>query len=321
MNKELFHYCSNNKCFSILDSGVIRLSDIQKSNDYKELSLFFPKIFDCLEDLYRQKPFRFKFAGKTGTEAFEELLDNSYEMWSDSFLTGEFSNFVLCFSEKSDSLSQWRGYADNGKGCCIGFSLEKLEQYCLSSNNVLRLEKVVYLVDDGINQVINDVAKDILYELRGLRRWIIDNKTHDDNDPHTDGLLQYNFDEMLEAAFIDSLRYKSFAFNEENEWRIFFRRPAYKNPEWVNNDGEIALRGGAGFADTIKFLNKKVEFLKTEDDLIPYCPIRFDEFENNPVSSVWVGPKSQIRSSDLELFLKIKGYSRTKIKKSKITYC
>ena len=65
MNKELFHYCSNNKCFSILDSGVIRLSDIQKSNDYKELSLFFPKIFDCLEDLYKQKHFRFKFAGKT----------------------------------------------------------------------------------------------------------------------------------------------------------------------------------------------------------------------------------------------------------------
>ena len=107
MRKELFHYCSNQKCFSILESKTIRLSDIQKSNDYKELSLFFPKIFDCLEELYNQKPFRFKYAGKTESAAFEEMLDLSYETWRKKFATGEFSNFVLCFSEKPDSLSQW----------------------------------------------------------------------------------------------------------------------------------------------------------------------------------------------------------------------
>ena len=35
--KELFHYCSNLKCFNILSGKSIRLSDIKKSNDYNEL--------------------------------------------------------------------------------------------------------------------------------------------------------------------------------------------------------------------------------------------------------------------------------------------
>ena len=321
MRKELFHYCSNQKCFSILESKTIRLSDIQKSNDYKELSLFFPKIFDYLEELYNQKPFRFKYAEKTGTAAFEEMLDLSYEAWRKKFATGEFSNFVLCFSENPDSLSQWRGYADNGKGCCIGFSHEELEHYCLLTNNVLRLEKVVYLADEGIDNAIFHAAKDILEDLRGLRKWIIENMTHDDNDPDTDGLLHYNFDGMLESSFIDSLQYKSFAFNEENEWRLFFSRPAYKKPEWIANNEETEFKGPDGFAETIRFLNNRVDFLKTDSDLVPYCPVGFEEFDCVPVSSVWVGPKNNIRSSDLELFLKTKGYTSTRIEKSRITYC
>lgn len=320
MKKELFHYCSNNKCFNILESKTIRLSDIQKSNDYKELSLYFPEIFDCLEEQYNQKPFRFKYADKTGEDAFNEMLDSSYKMWHKKFSTGEFSNFVLCLSEKSDMLSQWRGYADNGQGCCIGFYQDELENYCLSTNNILRLEKVVYLVDEGIDNAINHAAKRILNNLRGLRKWIVENMTQDDNDPDTDGLLHYNFDGMLESAFIDSLKYKSFAFSEENEWRLFFSRPTYKNPDWVASTEGTEFFGPDGFAETVNFLNNRIEFLTTDNDLVPYCPIKFEEFSCNPVASVLVGPKSNIRPSDLNLFLKIQKYNSIRIEKSNITY-
>lgn len=320
MPKELFHYCSNSKCFSILESKTIRLSDIQKSNDYKELCLFFPKIFSVLERLYREKPFSFKCSGKIGIRAFEILLNDSYDYWYDSFSTGDFSNFVLCLSEKSDSLSQWRGYADNGKGCCIGFDKNLLKDYCLSTNNVLRLEKVTYLSETGINEVLLNIAQEILNNMDGLREWIVDNITHNDNNSRTDILLRYNFDELLEEAFISSLKYKSYSFKEENEWRIFFSRPAYKKPEWIVKNDDNELIGPDGFADTVHFLNNKVDFSIIEDDIIPFCPINFKEFNANPVSSIMVGPKSRIRPSDLELFLQSKGYHNTKIKKSKITY-
>lgn len=42
----------------------------------------------------------------------------------DSMLT-----YVVCFSEKMDCLSQWRGYADDGKGISIGFCKKMLESF------------------------------------------------------------------------------------------------------------------------------------------------------------------------------------------------
>lgn len=321
MTKELYHYCSNDKCFSILRSKNIRLSDIQKSNDYRELSLFFPEILDCLEELYYQKPFRFQFEGKFNEQAFSKLIEVSYDYWRRKFASGDFSNFVLCFSEAADSLSQWRGYADNGKGCCIGFSKDALEQYCLSTNGVLQLKQVTYLVEEGIGNVIRRSAKDILQSLKGLRRWIVSEMTKDNLDPDTDGLLGYNFNGMLEAAFIDSLQYKSFAFREEREWRMFFTCPAYKNPEWLCSKLEQPLIGPNGFSETIAFLQDKIDFHPTEDDLIPYCKIGLNELNAIPIKSIWLGPKNKIRRSDMDLFLKKHDYSETEIISSKITYC
>ena len=321
MARELYHYCSNDKSYSILASKSIRLSDIQKSNDYRELSLFFPKILDYIEELYHQKPFRLQCDGKIEGEALSKLLSYSYDYWKNRFSSGDFSNFVLCFSEAADSLSQWRGYADNGRGCCLGFSKDDLEQYCLATNGVLQLKQVTYLIEEGIENAIRDAAKDILQSLKGLRRFIVSEITKDNNHPDTDCLLHYNFDGMLEAAFIDSLQYKSFAFHEEREWRMFFTHSTYKNPGWMCDKTSKPINGPRGFADTIEFLQDRIDFHPTADDLIPYCKIGFEEFAEPPIKSVWLGPKNKIRISDMELFLKKNDYDKTTVIPSAITYC
>lgn len=228
---------------------------------------------------------------------------------------------MLCFSEKPDSLSQWRGYADNGKGCCIGFSKEELESYCLSTDGVLLLKQVIYLVEDGIDKAIRDAAIEILKSLKGLRKWIVHEITNNNSSVDTESLLHYHFDSMLEAAFLDSLQYKSFAFNEEREWRMFFARPAYKNPDWICDKTISSFEGPKGFSETIKFLQDRIDFHPTGDDLIPYCKIGFEEFSKLPVESVWLGPKNNIRISDMELFLKKYEYKKAKVIPSKITYC
>ena len=322
MEKLLYHYCSNQKAFAILSGKSVRMSDIQKSNDYRELSLFFPQIFNRLEQLFSEYPIHFKYKGKTGERAFAKMLDESYGYWRHLFSTGEFSNFVLCFNEKADSLSQWRGYADNGNGCCLGFNKRELENYCESTDGTLRLEKVEYLTDPGIARAINDAAKDILENLRGLRQWIIENMTHDDDHPDTDGLLHFNFDGMLANTFVNSLKYKSYAFHEEEEWRLFLANPPYKNPDWLADDlEEVEWKGHDRTQKAIMFIRSRIGFFVTEDDLIPYCSINFDEFGNNPISTIWVGPKNHIRPSDLELFLQSQGYIDTTAIRSKITYC
>ena len=320
MIRQLYHYCSNKKAIAILSGRSIRMSDIQKSNDYKELSLFFPMIFDCLEHLYAKKPFYFRYANETGRNAFYDFLDLSYRCWKDRFSSGDFSNLVLCLSEDGDSLSQWRGYADNGQGCCIGFSQNQLEKYCDNSKGVLRLEKVTYLVEEGIYKVIKDESSDIFHSLEGLRKWIVEEMTHNDDDPDTDGLLEFNFDGMLRHAFTNSLKYKSYAFHEEKEWRMFLSNQAYKNPDWLCGKTKKQLTGPSGFSETIDFLRNKINFHATDDDLIPYYPINFVEFSRNPVASVCFGPKNKVRFADMELFLRQNQYEKTTDESSKITY-
>ena len=120
--KLLYHYCSNQTLYHILKSHSLRMSDISKSNDYKELNLFFPGIFKSMKRKYREEPFPFTYKNKEDTEAIEHLITESCYLWKDKFESGDFLNFVACFSEREDSLNQWRSYADNGKGCCAGFS-------------------------------------------------------------------------------------------------------------------------------------------------------------------------------------------------------
>lgn len=316
----LYHYCSNEKCFNILKNKTIRLCDIEKSNDYLELRLFFPDILEDVEDIYFAAPFKLKYTNKQDGDALHYLLRESYDYWDERFSDGSFTNFVMCFSETKDALSQWRGYADNGKGCCIGFSKRLLQEYCENNREVLHLRKVVYCTPNQIQQRIKSAAKRCVEELRSLREWIVEKKTKNDDDPDTDGLMGFNFNGMLENAFIDSLCIKSESFIEENEWRIFLNKPAYKNPDWVLQKKQRDMIGPKGFSETVEYLNNKIEFHITEDDIIPYCPIRFSEFQKNPVAELWTGPKNKIRESDMELFLKQNDYITTKSYHSHITY-
>lgn len=317
----LYHYCSNEKCFAILNSHSIRLSDVQRSNDYRELNLFFPQLIFAVENAYKSSPFSFMYNGVHDEEAILRMTKISFFNWQNRFSNGDFSNFVLCFSEDLDSLSQWRGYADNGKGCCIGFSKQALQDYCKEYDSILRMEKVEYLSALEINQEIEKAAKVCIDGLKDLRSSIVENMTHDDDDPNTDLLLHYNFDGMLGAIFNETLKFKSNSFSDEKEWRVFLRNTFSKNPKWLCNEAHGRLSGPNGFRETMEYLNGRIEFRITDNDIVPFVPISFSDFSDNPVVELWTGPKNIIREKDIELFLRQKGYMSTKPHHSSITYC
>ena len=315
----LYHYCSNDKAFSILQWKNIRMGDISKSNDSLELQLFFPELHREIYRQYVADPFPFQYEGKEGEEAFREIVQFSEYSWERRFDSGDFSNFVICFSTTKDCLSQWRGYADDGRGCCIGFSKDIIQEFCDSSSGVLRLEKVIYVDESQIAEMISFHAGVILKNMRNLREWLVKEITLKDDDPDTDGLIMYNFDGMIESAFIESLRLKTVHFREEQEWRVFLSRRAYKNGDWVYNKKE-PLQGPNLFDKTLDFLNDRIDFRCTNDDLIPFCPLKFAEFPGNPVTELWLGPKNFTRKSDAELFLWKYGYQNVDIRYSDITY-
>ena len=82
----------------------------------------------------------------------------------------------------------------------------------------------------------------------------------------------------------------------------------------------MPLKGPELFDKTLDFLNDRIDFRCTDDDLVPFCPLKFEEFHSNPVVELWLGPKNFTRKSDAELFLRKYGYQNVDIFHSDITY-
>ncbi|WP_353867109.1 DUF2971 domain-containing protein [uncultured Desulfovibrio sp.] len=55
----------------------------------------------------------------------EQLLNNIYN----TVVHNLTNKFICCLSEHGDILSQWRTYADDGRGFAIGFSVENTNFY------------------------------------------------------------------------------------------------------------------------------------------------------------------------------------------------
>lgn len=307
MVKTLYHYCSNIKAFSILESATLRMSDVRKSNDYNELQLFFPDILETVwEKGRKQEKLNIHFNNEQGIDALGIILNETHRAIEQELNSGSFSNFVVCFSEKGDSLSQWRGYADDGQGCSIGYSLQWLKNKVHTAKIKLRLEKVKYISLKQFDELMDKEADRLLDILQDIYQWAIDPEEEIDN---VDEALIYNFKREVFDLISDSLKYKMNGFSEENEWRLFFANQVHKTGwEYVSDERDFG------------FILDKVDFNITNDDLVAFYPIEFKNEEDDAVVGIVLGPNNNISYSDLNLFLKKHKYLTTDCSTSGISY-
>ena len=317
LSKTVYHYSNNNIAFNILKSKEIWLSDIKKSSDYLEMQLFFPGILDSIQKCYDENPFPLIYNKKQDREALMDLLDIYYRVTIEQMEKNKISNFAICFSEESDLLSQWRAYADDGRGCCIGFDVRKIQSFCQRNSNVFRFQKVKYIKETDIPLLLKREAELILKTLSGLREWIVENFSCREDLDDTDGLLVFNFSGMVDSVITDSLGYKSITFKEEKEWRLFMQNSQFKHPDFVFRDDELDFGPNITTA-TVSLLKNRMEFNIKKNDIVSYFPISFSEL-NNPLASLIIGPKSNINEIDAELYLK-KHTLEAEIGHSKISY-
>lgn len=148
----------------------LRMSDITKSNDYDEVYMFLLGIIDAMRDEYRKNPFPFEFANETGEKAISILFQLTYEYFREEFGKGGVTNFVICFCEEGDKLSQWRGYADNGRGVSLGFAERELRQYSERYKDIITIEKVKYKTAEEINDIIISEVDSLLNGVKDLRK-------------------------------------------------------------------------------------------------------------------------------------------------------
>lgn len=119
----IYHYCGKEVFEKIIETEIIWLSDITKTNDKGEYNDGFQIIHDILK-IYPNVD------KKIATEMSPSNINNTFKV------------LISCFSYDGDVLSQWRAYADDGCGFSIGFDMELIEQHHLFNRYLEKMEVI-----------------------------------------------------------------------------------------------------------------------------------------------------------------------------------
>lgn len=211
----------------------------------------------------------------------DNSIESFYKKIYESYLSCS-RTFICCFSEEGDILSQWRAYADDGKGFAIGFSSEMLKNiktipkiFAPHYVDAVKFFKVFYAEEDKCDWM-TDYIKSIQAE----------------------AAYQGSFNEIDRLSWLASA-IKNPAFKEEKEWRLVFQLTDQLSPQNQKN------------------MMSEVSFRPTSKGLSPYFT---HDFCDKDLKEVCLGPKNESTIQDIEWFLKKHGFSDVKVTKSSATY-
>lgn len=254
-DKIYYHYCSVDTFFNIMQTATLRLGNPLSMNDSAEIIWLLEMV-----KIYVQEKGKYKKI----LDNWNLIEKNMYHMLQEIDLP-----YIFCLSKKNDVLSQWRSYADDGKGVAIGIDVDELLRYSkiLSGRNIIYDQKEqMNLLDGKINNeildnlensIINQDIKEVFNKVRILVSYV------------------------LEEAVVC----KNPAFQEENEFRILCI--PYGCTE--NKISEIKFRTDGG-------------------SILPYREVKFYNIRHSLIKNITIGPKSKINNKNLWLFLKEQGF-------------
>lgn len=310
--KTLYHYCSTQSFLSIMNSNAIWLSDVGKSNDRKEMQILRRHFYDYIYRKYQttkdktEKECCKLLLAVAKTDGFDGEIDLLNRMDLAQKLIDIYKGlraYCFCLTELKDSLGQWRGYADNGNGICIGFSKTYLDNiksesfYC---------------------PVFNFQMLSIAYESKNMDKFceIIYNSCPKE---HPAKFITQAFEKLFHI----SVFFKDKSFKEEKEWRIAF----------AFNDS-VSSVGLLNFKHFAKISNEKynnhfatptMQFTATPNDIISHIEVGILDM-TSAINHIIIGPKSNLTENDIKQLLISKGLLKNmsdksiKISKSSSSY-
>lgn len=177
--------------------------------------------------------------------------------------------YIFCLSKENDVLSQWRSYADDGKGIALGIDVDML----LKISDLLQGSDIIYDKKEQINLLNGIISKKVLDNLEHSI------KSNDIKDILAKSTILISH--ILEKAVVC----KNPAFQEEKEYRISCKPVKSTN----NNVSEIKFRTSSG-------------------SIIPYREICFGGIKHSLIKNITIGPKSMINNRNLWLFLESQNF-------------
>lgn len=266
----LYHYCTTDAFESIIKNRSLRLSSLLFTNDYNEGKIL-EWLFNKLAD--------------------EEQLD--HDLWHDlanEFRTTEeiIDSVAFCLSQAPDLLSQWRGYAGNGEGIAIGFSMEYLERFVDHHQEQdplkwpISLEPVIYSYEE-MEKVFIPLYKTLL-QIKKLERTGLENATEEFIDTAFEAHR-----EMSKSRY----RIKNEGFSEEQEWRMVAQYA------FTNKNYDVRSKGSA---------------------LVPCIELELIDLDIPIINKVIMGPKHNTHLDVMRTFLKFRGFPDVDVTYSRCSY-
>jgi len=311
----IYHYCSLDTFYKIVSRKSIRLSDLNKTNDYMEKRWILKVLPKALVTEFIDRKINIdlweKYWYEDGVESHMAYLNAFMKetVYSSSPI------LISCFSKVGDKLSQWRAYGDDGYGVSIGFNYKKLKKLKSKSRN-LDIKNVIYKDTKQIQEIRKYIYSTIQY-MEGL--------FEDDLFKQTDNFNEYFTEEFTAfcEVLVDYMEYvscyfKNPAFIEEEEVRIIYSPPI--NTDFSDEDLKPyfnePVKVGKYRLDPIRYYTKNKQ-------LVAYTDVYFDELvAEDIISEIVLGPKSKLTKADVFFFLVSNDFNpdEIKISKSKATY-
>ncbi len=126
----LYHYTDFQALDGILRCAQLRVNNVLRMNDSAEMCHFMTRLCAAIADQLRRE------GAEDRAREMEVLFDREVRK--------EYSAFAACFSFHRDDAAQWERYGNRGRGVCIAFRRECLQQL---AQGALSLQAVFYLDD------------------------------------------------------------------------------------------------------------------------------------------------------------------------------
>jgi len=273
----IYHYCSADTFNAICTNKTIRLCDIFSMNDSMEMHWGYSIWIKVASELVLE-------FGHEFIDAIDEIIH-----------TSGMKCLVLasCFSLEGDVLSQWRAYADDATGYCLGFSAEDLLQLDV------RALRVEYNEEKQIKELKNIIKS--LYEVE--QEFPLDYKYGED---FTNTCIRIAYD--LSA-------YKNPAFQEEKEIRLVH----LLNFQESNGSLKLIDSGGTYFGKEGR--PNKVKFLMSQNMPKTYIDVDFSNTNQVvPIKKVIIGPKNNVLKTAISIYLETLNIGSVQVEKSSASY-
>lgn len=315
----IYHYCSMDTFMAIIKNKTIRLSDLNKTNDYMEkrwankfiVDVLKNKLIEYAIDMNLEEDYWYDEESNTHLEYYEKEIRR--------VLYNETPILITCFSEERDKLSQWRAYGNDGKGISIGFNKRVIN--ILTKDKNIKVEKVIYdekkqkqrlgeIIDGAIIYIKKMFESDIVKVSNNFNEYFIE-----EFDVFCEVLIDY----IGQVGCI----IKNLAFSEEKEIRIIY------NPNMHDREilGDIEFDEAKKYFSDAKQIKEytinPLNFNYRNEQLIAFCDVDFSKLiYKKLINEIIIGPKSRLRESDIYYFLLANGFDANNINiiKSDATY-